>query len=74
MVNRTIWKRRAVGGWITADGQWTIRGPIMGKPMYWLYFKNGRYTPTGHYNEVVSFTTVSQAKAFVSDLVKSNLI
>lgn len=59
------WKRRAVGGWITTDGKWSIRGPIMSKPMFWVYHGNERFTPTGKYDDSVSFKTVAQAKRFI---------
>lgn len=60
------WKRRAVGGWITEDGRWAIRGPIFGKRMYWLYHNNERYCPTGKYDSAVSFKSVPSAKRFVA--------
>lgn len=62
------WRRRAVGGWITTDGKWTIRGPIWGKAMYWVYQWTSRYTPTGKYRDCVSFKTAQQAKRFVENL------
>lgn len=62
------WRRRAVGGWISADGKWTIRGPIMAKPMYWLYCGTSRYTPTGSYEGAVSFKSVVAAKRYVEKL------
>lgn len=64
------WRRTASGNWITVDGKWTIRGPIMGKPMYWLYdsVNHVRYTPTGKYDDCVNFPTVAEAKKFVTKL------
>jgi hypothetical protein len=61
---KLIWKRRAVGGWISADGVWTVRGPIMAKPMFWLYRGTNRYTPTGKYNDAVNFKTAAEAKRY----------
>jgi len=42
----------------------------MGKPMYWLYdaINHVRYTPTGKYDDVVRFSTLSEAKAFAEEL------
>lgn len=56
------WKRRAVGGWTSSDGAWTVRGPMFGKPMFWLYYQNHRYTPTGRYDDAVRFNTAAAAK------------
>lgn len=68
------WKRTATGNWITSDGKWSIRGPIFGKPMYWLYdaVHHNRYTPTGKYDDCVSFTSLKSAKRFVEG-VHSNI-
>ena len=65
---RMKWSKTATG-WTAHDGlcRWTIRGPIMGKPMFWLYRDGSRFTPTGRYDDVVSFTTVREAKAKVAD-------
>lgn len=65
------WRRRKVGGWITADGKWSIRGPIMGVTMWWLYRGNNRYSPTGKYDDAVNFSSVSSAKKFVDKLNKA---
>lgn len=56
---------RSWKGWVSTDGVWTIRGPIFGQPMFWLYRDGSRFTPTGRYNDAVSFTTAAEAKAFV---------
>lgn len=58
------WTRTATGGWTAHDGtcRWTVRGPIMGKPMFWLYRDGCRFTPTGRYDNVVSFRTAQDAK------------
>ncbi len=63
------WTRTATAGWTMHDGvsRWTIRGPIMGKPMFWLYRDNTRFTPTGRYDDVVSFKTAREARAKVAD-------
>lgn len=55
-------------GWISDNGAWRIRGPIMGKPMYWLYLYGARYTPTNNYEDCVHFSSVQSAKRFVSML------
>lgn len=62
------WRRRAIGGWITEDGKWTVRGPIMSKPMFWLYFGTNRYTPTGRYSDSVNFTTSKKAKEYAEQI------
>ena len=68
------WKKRAVGGWITEDGKWSIRGPIYSKPMYWVYGpadrrgRAERYTPSGKYDDAVNFKSVAAAKRFVENL------
>ena len=66
------WRKTAVGGWVTTDGRWIIRGPIFGKKMYWIYGPypkhSGRYTPTGRYDDCVSVSTVSEAKELVKTL------
>lgn len=66
MGSKMAWIKTAFG-WSMCDGvcRWTIRGPIMGKPMYWLYKNGSRFTPTGRYVDVVSCTTVREAKAKV---------
>ena len=57
------WRRTATG-WVSTDGRWRVRGPIMGQKMFWLYRVGfGRFTPTGRYEDVVSFPTAAQAKA-----------
>lgn len=68
------WKRCAVGGWITADGVWRIRGPIWGIQMYWVYNQHGRFTPTGKYNDCVSFVSVYSAKRFVGEQYKKAVV
>jgi hypothetical protein len=61
---KPTWTKRAVGGCVTTDGVWTIRGPIFAK-LFWIYKGNNRYTPTGRFADCVSFKTVAQAKRFV---------
>jgi hypothetical protein len=59
---------KAPTGWLrwTRLGRWRIRGPIWGKPMYWLYLNGSRVTATpGDYNTAVSFPTVAAAKRYV---------
>jgi hypothetical protein len=69
------WTQTATGGWTSHDGlcRWTIRGPIMGKPMFWLYRDGARFTPSGRYDDVVSFTTARKAKAFAADYPKAEM-
>ena len=58
-------------GFVGIDEQgtrWSVRGPILGNPMWWLYRDGNRYTPTGHYDDAVSFPTAKAAKAFVTDV------
>jgi GNAT superfamily N-acetyltransferase len=62
------WRRTASGDWLSPDSCWKIRGPIFGKPMYWVYHDGGRYTPTGKYDDVVHFTTVAMAKKFIESM------
>jgi len=64
-------------GWLSTDGRWKIRGPIWGKPMYWLYYNPtpghggaGRFSETGHYEDSLSFPTASAAKKYVERKVK----
>lgn len=59
------WRRAANGDWIACDGAWRIRGPMMGRRMYWLYRNGTRVTPTGRFEDAVSFTTSSAAKGYV---------
>lgn len=56
-------------GWTANDGiaRWTIRGPIIGISMFWLYRNGSRFTPTGRYDDVVSFTTTREAQRKVRD-------
>ncbi len=58
------WIRTATGNWLSEDRKWLIRGPIFGKPMYWLYdaINHCRYTPTGKYDDVVNFPSLKEAK------------
>jgi hypothetical protein len=51
-------------GWVSEDGRWSVRGPIHGRPMFWLYRDNQRYTPTGRFDDAVSFPTAREAKAY----------
>lgn len=73
------WQRAVRGAWISPDGCWTIRGPMMGERMYWLYQRTptgryiGRYTPTGNYEDVVSFRTPKAAMDFVADLTDGKI-
>ena len=64
--------RKGPLGWVTTDGRWRIRGPVYGKPMFWLYGPHpqhhGRYTPTGNYEDVVNFPTARAAKDYVATL------
>jgi hypothetical protein len=59
---------RSLDGHITLDARhrWRIRGPIFGRRHFWLYCDGQRYSPTGRYADVLWFTTVRQAKAFVA--------
>ena len=57
------WTKTATG-WVR--GSWRIKGPIMGKPMFWLYRNGLRYTPTGKFDDAVSFATAAAAKQFVA--------
>lgn len=60
------WKKRAMGGWITDDGFWMIRGPIFGH-LYWIYSSKSqsRYSPTGEHEDAVSFKTLDSAKRYI---------
>lgn len=62
------WRKRAVGGWITDDGRWVIRGPIFGKKLYWVYLYGVRYSPTGGYDKSVSFDSLETAKRYVMEV------
>lgn len=50
------WTRTAGRDWIS--GPWRIRGPIMGKEMFWLY-RDG-------YDDALSFRTLIAAKNYVT--------
>lgn len=54
--------RAGTNGWVS--GGWTVRGPLMGKAVYWLYKDGQRYTETGRYDDAPYFTTAAEAKAF----------
>ena len=79
MITRTAdgWKKSPAGGWVSPSGSYSVRGPIMGQKMYWLYYRapgekaGSRWTPTGRYQDAVNFTTVKAAKAFVASLERS---
>ncbi len=65
-----------MGGYISADGVFRIRGPLGFKVLagrkvgvFWLYRNGSRYTPTGHYADAVMFPTALQAKQFAESLV-----
>lgn len=55
-------------GWVSQDGVWKIRGPLMGKPIFWLYRNGSRYTTTGRYEDAVHFASAAAAKTFVDNL------
>lgn len=57
--------RRCGTGWVSADGAWRVRGPLMGKAMFWLYrVGSGRFTPTGRYEDAVNFKSAAAAKRY----------
>ena len=68
------WVKRAVGGIVSEDGKWAIRTVtlstvVIGHPVYWLYQVGvGRYTPTGDYDDVVSFNTCKAAKQYAEKI------
>lgn len=62
------WHRAAHGALRSSDGRWSIRGPIFGAPMFWLYRDGSRYTPTGRFEDAVHFATAADARRFVSTL------
>lgn len=63
------WNRGATGDWVSEDGKWRVRGPIMSRPMYWLYAVGvGRYTPTGKYEDAVSFVSATKAKRYAEQI------
>jgi hypothetical protein len=57
--------RRSPWGWASTAGRsrWSVRGPIFGIRMYWLYRDGCRYTPTGRHDDVVCFRSAGSAKA-----------
>jgi hypothetical protein len=64
--------RKSLDGLIAVDGRgdrWRIQGPIMAKAMFWVRRNGHRYTPTGKYDDAVSFKTVKEAKGFVDQLI-----
>lgn len=72
------WRKDCMGGWITVDGRWRLRvAPSFRLPCWWLYgprprltVSASRYTPTGRYEDAVSFLSVKAGKEFVKNLEK----
>lgn len=67
------WVRTSTGDLLSADGRWRVRqapcfrvGKATGKVMrfWWLYHRGQRFTPTGRFNDAVSFCTPLAAKLF----------
>jgi hypothetical protein len=63
------WLRTADGYTLMHGGhRWRVRGPILGKPMFWLYRDGSRYTPTGDFEDALNFASARAAMAFVEAL------
>lgn len=61
----TGWRKTATG-WVRGDGKWRVRGPIMGKPMYWIYRVGaGRLRRGAAFDTAVSFPTATAARNYV---------
>jgi len=54
---------KSFDGWTW--GEWRIRGPIFGRSMFWVYRAGSRYTPSGRFDDAVSFPSITLAKGFV---------
>jgi hypothetical protein len=59
--------RRSLDGWTKDVAR--VRGPIMGKDMFWVYINGSRYTPTGHFEDAVSFATGAAARAYADEIL-----
>lgn len=46
-------------------GRYMVRGPIFGKACWWLYLNSSRFTPTGRFEDALSFPTAAAAKRYV---------
>jgi len=73
-VNGLHWRKTAVGDWTAyADRRrYRVRrvngfNPPAG-PWFWVYVNGVRYTPTGHYEDAVSFPTAIKARRFAERL------
>lgn len=68
---KLTWRKTATGNWLSSDNRWLIRKFNGSRAcLYWIYWHipstgcGGRYTPTGKYEDCVSFLSVPKAKAF----------
>lgn len=56
---------KSFSGWVSlspAGTRWAVRGPIMGRRMFWLYRDGLRFSPTGRHNDALCFSTSAAAK------------
>ena len=54
---------KSFDGWVSGD--WKVRrAPSFNRPLFWLYYRHARFTPTGRYDDAVSFPTAAAAKDF----------
>jgi hypothetical protein len=68
------WITGALGNFVALFGgvRWTIRQvtfSAIGHRLFWVYRNGTRYTPTGKYDDAVSFDTLREAKEFVAKMV-----
>ena len=52
--------RRALDGWVSGDGRWRVRKV---QRVFWIYRDHQRFTPTGRFEDVLSYTSALAAKA-----------
>lgn len=66
------WQTNPVGDYLSNDGRWRLRKVSFGRgaghpTRYWLYRDGSRFTPTGAFDDGLSFVSLVKAKRFVAD-------
>lgn len=64
--------RRTFDGWISGDGQWRVRGPMMGRRMFWLYHSGLRVRTGVGYDTAVHYQTAREAKQAIRELTMAH--
>lgn len=74
MASKIPW-RKSLDGQVAVDvcgHTWRIRGPIYGKPMFWLYRDGDRVCERpGDYDSAVHFTSIRDAHHYVRKVVEA---